>query len=472
MSSNSMPQRWRLKPSEQRFLLILGDFLAGVIALLISLYIWAAGDEWLGFNLEFLRTRPPFWFYLLPFLWLVLIIEIYDLKRAHNLLETLKGIGIGTVVYGVLYLIIYFSSAPNSLPRLGVALFVGLVAVLTLLWRLLYIRLFTSPGLLRRVLVIGAGKAGQTISRVISEQKPTPFFVAGLIDDNPEKMGTKIYGYEVVGRSDSLAELIKAHQVSDLILAISGDMNSTLFQSILNAQEAGINLSTMTETYEELLGRVPIFLLEADWIIRSFVEKIPASSFYRITKRGLDVLGGLIGGLIMLVLLPFIAIAILIESGRPIIYKQTRLGRGGNPYTLYKFRTMKKDAEKDGEVMLTAKHDPRVTKMGRFLRKTHLDELPQFINVLQGNMSLVGPRSERAEWVAQFQKEIPFYRARLLVKPGITGWAQINQPYAETLEEMAVKLEYDLYYIQHRNILMDFMIILRTVGNVLGFKGR
>jgi len=472
MSSNSMPQRWHLQPSEQRLLLIFGDLLAAVLALFLSLYIWAAGDEWLGFNLEFLSTRPPFWFYLLPFLWLILMIELYDLKRAHNLLETLKGIGVATVIYGVLYLVVYFSSEPNSLPRLGVALFVVLVAVLSLLWRLLYIKLFTAPSLLRRVLIIGAGKSGQTLADVIAAQKPAPFILVGLIDDDPDKIGTNIYNYEVLGNGEALSSLIKAHQISDLILAISGEMNSSMFQAILNAQEAGINLSTMSETYEEILGRVPIFLLEADWIIRSFVEKIPSSSFYRIGKRGLDILGGLVGTAMMVVLLPFIAIAILLESGRPVFYRQERLGRGGNPYTIYKFRTMKKDAEKDGEVMLTAKHDPRITRAGRFLRKTHLDEIPQFINVLRGNMSLVGPRSERAEWVAQFQKEIPFYRARLLVKPGITGWAQINQSYAENAAEMAVKLEYDLYYIQHRTIIMDIMIILRTIGNVLGFKGR
>jgi len=368
--------------------------------------------------------------------------------------------------------IIYFSSEPNSLPRLGVAVFVGSIAILTLIWRMLYIRLFTAPNMLRRVMIIGAGKAGQTLVEVVSEQNPAPFNLIGLVDDDPQKLGTRVHDFEILGNSLSLNELIRTYKISDLILAISGELNNSMFQSILSAQEAGINLSTMSEIYEELLTRVPIFLLEADWIIRSFVEKISSSSFYNMLKRGMDLLGGVIGTILMLTFLPFIAIAILIESGKPVFYKQERLGRGGTPYILYKFRTMKRDAEKDGEVMLTSKKDPRVTRVGRILRKMHLDEFPQFFNVLQGNMSLVGPRAERAELVAKFQKEIPFYRARLLVKPGITGWAQINQAYAETSEEMAIKLEYDLYYIQHRNIFMDIMIVLRTIGNSLGFKGR
>jgi lipopolysaccharide/colanic/teichoic acid biosynthesis glycosyltransferase len=139
---------------------------------------------------------------------------------------------------------------------------------------------------------------------------------------------------------------------------------------------------------------------------------------------------------------------------------------------MYKFRTMRKDAEKDGKVQLTREKDIRITRIGNFLRRTHLDELPQFLNVVRGDISLVGPRSERPEWIEEFQKQIPFYRARLLVKPGITGWAQVNYSYYATVEEMAIKLEYDLYYIKHRNMLTDLLILLRTFTQVIAFRGR
>jgi exopolysaccharide biosynthesis polyprenyl glycosylphosphotransferase len=472
MNSNIRPHRWYLKANERRSLLLLGDIVITALALLIALYFWAAGDAWMDFSIEFIRTRPPFWYFLLPVLWLVLLIELYDLRRAGSVVETLKSIGLAVLICGLLYLLAYFTSEPNSLPRIGVAAFIVVVAVLEFIWRFLYIKLFTRNRLLRQVLIIGAGKAGTTLVNIFNSQRSKPFNLVGLIDDDPAKTGSLVEGFEILGTHQDLLTLIEEHEVSDLVLAIMGKMDDATFQSILTAQEAGITLTSMAETYEEMLGRVPIHLLEADWVIRSFVEKVNTGTIYRFSKRALDILGGLIGLLILIIILPFVALLMLIDSGMPIFYKQERLGRGGNVYTIYKFRTMRKDAEKNGEVQVTSKRDPRITRLGHLLRKMHIDEIPQFINVLEGNMSLVGPRSERAELVAVFQKDIPFYRARLLVKPGMTGWAQINYDYAETVAQTAIKLEYDLYYIEHRNFFMDMVIMIRTMGAVFGFKGR
>ena len=233
-----------------------------------------------------------------------------------------------------------------------------------------------------------------------------------------------------------------------------------------------MNMATMQDTYESLTGRVPISLLESDWVIRSFIDRTPTSGFYRLAKRLIDLGLSLVGMIGLIVLYPFIALLIKLDSKGPIIFKQTRLGRGGKPYLIYKFRTMKDSSDMEKEALVTASNDPRVTRVGRLLRKTHLDEIPQIINVLRGQMSFVGPRSERNELVSVFQKDVPFYRARMLVKPGITGWAQIHQAYAETVEETAIKLEYDLYYIEHASIMMDILIMLRTITSVLGFKGR
>jgi lipopolysaccharide/colanic/teichoic acid biosynthesis glycosyltransferase len=169
---------------------------------------------------------------------------------------------------------------------------------------------------------------------------------------------------------------------------------------------------------------------------------------------------------------PIMALATLIDSGRPILYSQDRLGKGGQPFTIYKYRTMYQDAEADGMPQQAAENDRRVTRFGSLLRTTHLDELPQFWNVLRGDMSLVGPRAERAQLIAGYQKQIPFYRARLLVKPGLTGWAQINYGYVASVTETGVKLEYDLYYIQHRSLMLDITIVLRTLSTVLSRKGR
>ncbi|HLE91341.1 MAG TPA: sugar transferase, partial [Anaerolineales bacterium] len=194
--------------------------------------------------------------------------------------------------------------------------------------------------------------------------------------------------------------------------------------------------------------------------------------FYLLTKRLLDILGGITGLLILVLAFPFLALAVLIDSGFPIFYSQNRLGRGGLIFGIHKFRTMYENEDLDFESHTTVENDPRITRVGKFLRRTRLDELPQFWNVLRGEMSLVGPRAEQPELVAEYQKQIPFYRARLLVKPGLTGWAQINYGYVASVTETAVKLEYDLYYIKHRTLPMDFQIILRTIGTVFRRTGR
>jgi len=276
----------------------------------------------------------------------------------------------------------------------------------------------------------------------------------------------------VLAGGDRLLELVEQEAITDIIFAITGSMNPHTFQTLLQAEESGIEVTSMPKVYEEIMGRVPIFLLQSDWILRSFVDEAHTGEFFGFVKRMMDIAGGLVGSLIMLILLPFIALAIVIDSGRPIFFRQSRLGANGQPYQIYKFRTMRTDAEQDGIARLAAARDDRVTRVGWLLRRTHLDEFPQFYNVLRGDMSLVGPRAERPEWVENFQESIPFYRARLFVKPGLTGWAQVNYSYAASVEETAVKLEYDLYYIKHRSLLLDIVILLRTIGTAVGLRGR
>lgn len=466
------PIQWRLRPGERRLILFLGDFIVAALAMLIALYFWAQGDEWLKFSWAFLAERPDIWFYLLPFAWLLLIAELYDVRRASRQDDTLRGIGIAAGISLGIYLLVFFLVPPNQLPRRGFAFFIIAVSILTLLWRLLYIRVFTAPLFTRRALIIGAGRAGSTLATIVRQIWPPPFFVVGLIDDDPNKIGTEIQGYPVLCGSKDLVSYIQKENVTDLIVSITGEISPHLFAQLTSAEEKGIEVTTMPVVYEELLGRVPIFLLQSDWMLRSFFDQAHTGGFYEMAKRLIDVLGGLVGTLMLMVLFPFIAIAILLDSGGPIFYTQKRLGKRGHPYSIIKFRTMARDAEKDGVARLASQNDSRVTHVGKILRKSHLDEIPQFINVLRGDMSLVGPRAERPEIVEDFQEKIPFYRGRLLIKPGLTGWAQINYGYASTTEQNGTKLEYDLYYIKHRSLLLDLLILLRTTGTVIGFRGQ
>ncbi len=276
---------------------------------------------------------------------------------------------------------------------------------------------------------------------------------------------------EVLGNNAQLLEICTHESISDVIVAIMGEMSGAMFQSLLDLQERGIQVIRMPVAYEELLGRLPINHLESDWLLRSFVDELRVSAFYLMAKRMLDLAGAFLGLSVFLVIYPWAALAIAIESGRPIFLRQERLGQGGRPFDLIKFRTMRQDAEADGKAHWAKRDDPRVTQVGRLLRKTHLDEFPQFWNVLKGDMSLIGPRPERPELVADLEKKIPFYRARLLVKPGLGGWAQVNYGKGASVQGSAEKLEYDLYYIKHRGPVMDFWILLRTVGAIFGFRG-
>jgi exopolysaccharide biosynthesis polyprenyl glycosylphosphotransferase len=473
MASELPKPRLRLSFAEQRSLLILGDLAAGYLALLGGIYIWSVADPWLSFSFLFFQLRVDVWYYLLPLAWMALLFDMYDVHQAASWRRTMRSVGVAALLGGIAYLLLYFvADNPELINRRAVAGFLILVIFLTLLWRRLYIRLYKTQGQNRRALVIGAGGNGRTMAELYRVAKPAPFTLLGYIDDDPQKIGKEVEGFRVFAGSDKLLRLVEEMNVSDIIVSITGEMRGQTFQALLDAQEKGVEVVRMPTVYEEITGRVPIHHLESDWVIRSFVDEARSGGFYEIGKRFLDVLGGAVGLVILLVLLPFIGVAIVLETGFPIFYWQERLGKGGREFKIVKFRTMRQDAEKSGKAEMAGKNDPRITRVGNFLRVTRLDEFPQFWNVLHGEMSLVGPRAERAQWVATFQQEIPFYRARLLVKPGLSGWAQVNYGYAATVEDTSIKLEYDLYYIKHRSIVMDIVIMLRTIGTMLGRKGR
>lgn len=471
----------RLRPSEHRTILLVGDFIASVAATAGAIYFWYQYSLYRLIETgvkpnvaqRIIQIEVPFWFYILPLVWLLLMVDSYELHTASNWRKTLRAIAVAPLVGLLGYSLLFTVNIdPNSLPRIAIGAFLVLASFLTLGWRAVYIRLYTSSGLLRRVLVVGAGKAGRTLVEAYRKLNPPPFLIIGFIDDDPSKRNKSYHGFGVLGDSEHLLDLIEDYRISDVVVAITGEIKGETFQTVLDVQERGIEVTRMPIMYEELTQRVPIEHLETDWVIRSFVDQVRVHGLYELLKRSMDIAGGILGTLIFLLLLPFIAAAIIIETGFPVFYSQPRLGKGAQLFTILKFRTMTQNAEADGQPKVAAENDPRVTRVGNFLRKTRLDELPQFWNVLRGEMSLVGPRAERPELVAEYQRQIPYYRARLLVKPGLTGWAQINYGYVATVKETFVKLEYDLYYIKHRTLNLDFSIVLRTIGTVLRRTGR
>lgn len=499
MAENIRTSPLRLNPREHRTVLFFGDLLMGVASVFAAIETWVQYVQYLvtsestrimenallsGRVIEAARAQElaersintsvnvPVWFYLLPLIWVVLLIESYEPHIAGSGRRTTRGIAIAALLGLIAFSLLFITRQETDLPRIGVGAFLVYASILTLIWRMLFIRIYKRTGQLRRILLVGAGRAGNTLAELYQSLGTRSFNIIGYVDDDVKKVGKTFHGLPVLGTSEQLLELIDAYRISDIVVAINGEIMGTTFQNILDAQEIGVDVTRMPILYEEMTSRVPIHHLESDWIIRSFVDGLSVSGFYELSKRLMDILGGIVGLLILLVFLPFLAIAIYFDSGLPIIYSQPRLGRGRTTFTIYKFRSMRRKNEKSDNTEDVPGDSSRVTRVGKFMRMTRIDELPQFWNILRGDMSLVGPRAEIPKLVEEYQKQVPFYRARLLVKPGLTGWAQINFGYVATVEETSIKLEYDLYYIKHRTFTMDLQIILRTISTVLRRTGR
>ncbi|MCK6539394.1 MAG: sugar transferase, partial [Anaerolineales bacterium] len=343
MADNIRTTPLRLRPSEHRTILFIGDLLMAVISVFAAIETWRRYNlaaEVLrlveqGFGLDRARQiaeeifilRVPFWFYLLPLAWVILLVELYEPHVAASGRRTTRGIAIAAFVGLLAYSLVFIFSQESNLPRVGVGAFLVFASLLTLGWRMIFIRLYKRTGQARRVLLVGAGKAGQTLAQLYNSLGTRSFNIVGYIDDDPQKAGKKFHELPVLGTSGCLLELMDDHRISDIVVAINGEIRGTTFQTILDAQEKGANVTRMPILYEEMTGRVPIHHLESDWIIRSFVDGLSVSGFYELFKRLLDILGALVGLLILAVLFPFLAVAILVDSGRPIIYSQPRLGR-------------------------------------------------------------------------------------------------------------------------------------------------
>lgn len=491
MAENIRTTPLRLRPDENRAILFTGDLFMAVASVLLALYTWSRYnlyvfqilyDQYISQDFKPNEARTlasaqtvvdvPFWFYVLPIIWVLLLVELYEPHVAASGRRTTRGIAIAAFIGLLAYSLLFIIQQQSNLPRIGVGGFLLYASILTLAWRMAFIRLYKTTGQRRRLLIVGAGKAGQTLAELYRNLGVRSFNIIGFVDDDRQKSNKVFHGVPVLGTTSHMLSLIDVYHVSDLVVAINGEIKGAAFQMILDSQERGVDVTRMPMLYEEMTSRVPVHHLESDWIIRSFVDELHVSGIYELTKRLIDIVGALVGLLIFIVLLPFLAFAVWVDTGSPVFYSQERLGKGGIRFKIFKFRSMHQDSEMDGGPYTTMENDPRVTRVGGFLRRSRLDELPQFWSVLRGEMSLVGPRAERPSLVKEYQKQIPFYRARLLVKPGLTGWAQINYGYVSSVTETVVKLEYDLYYIKHRRLAMDVSIILRTIGTVLRRTGR
>lgn len=454
VASSTRATHWSLQRSQLRWTLALGDLVLVNAAALAALWLgvqrsawWLAVASWDSFTA---------WFVFLSALWFVSaqVLDLYDLRVAGQPRRAV-GAALGSIV-GLLavYLVIYFIAAPQSLPRHLIVFFALIAAPTLAAWRGLFALALGTGPLARRVAVVGDSASAQSLMQAIREHAPGYYNVLSVLDARPDLP------------PDAIRSLNPA-LLDEVIVAAQEDLDDAWLAALVRCREQGVQVVNMAAVYEELSGRVPVEHVGHNWSLLLPLEQDATRGVNGLGKRALDLV---LAGLALLLLAPFLPLlllAIWLDSRGPLFLGQRRIGQYGRDFTLYKFRTMVADAEPPGVALWAEEDDPRVTRVGRFLRRFKLDEVPQFWNVLRGDMALVGPRPERPEIVENLQREIPFYRLRHVVRPGVTGWAAIRFRYGRSVADALVKLQYDLYYIKHQSIYLDVLILVKTLGAVL-----
>ena len=362
---------------------------------------------------------------------------------------------------------IFFLIPPLSIPREVHWISALLAGTLLLLWRIVGLHVFPIPHIKKRAIFVGPAESGRQLADEIQHHPDSGYEMVGFIDrqdDLTPDSTNLLLGYDI-----DLPQVVRNYRINSIIVPSSAQLPDSTLRSISDCSELGCELISTSHLYERVTGRIPVQHISHMW----FISELDASErlAYRSGKRFLDVLLSAIGLLATGLLFPLIALLIKLDSPGPIFYSQIRSGKNGHPFRIYKFRSMVHNAEKTGAVWAKV-NDNRITKLGLLLRKTRLDELPQLYNVLLGEMSLVGPRPERPEFIEQLAKEIPFFTKRQLVLPGLTGWAQVKYPYGSSTSDALEKLQYDLYYIKNRSMFLDLEILFRTISVVIKKQGR
>ena len=394
--------------------------------------------------------------------------DLYDLKIFRRNLELIirlfQSLGVSSIILAFLYYLF-----PFLIIRRGIFIIsLGFIGMVIVFWRMVYNHFLKTRELDQKILVVGSGSLAKNIAKAIIGSEDSGFKVVGFVSETPGRTGERLVNPSIMGDQTQIFDIAQREGIDRIIVALEERRGKFPQEELLKCKMSGIDVQEGINFYEHLTGRLQVESLRPSFLI--FSSRFKKSTLTLQIKRSAEFMLSLVGLILFSPLILIISILIKIDSRGPIFYKQERVGENGTTYNLLKFRSMAENAESNGPVW-AKKDDARITRVGRWIRKWRFDEIPQVINVLRGDMSIVGPRPERPFFVEMLRKEIPYYDQRLFVKPGITGWAQIRYPYGASKEDALEKLKYDLYYIKNFSLLFDVVIIFETMKVVLFGKG-
>jgi sugar transferase (PEP-CTERM system associated) len=397
--------------------------------------------------------------------------DLYDLRlvadRGELFVRIVQALAAASFILGV----VYYWFDWLVIGRGVFAIAALLVITLAIGWRLALVWVFGRLRARERLLLVGTGAAAVTLAQELFDRRAElGVEIVGFVDPDPARVGASLINPGVIGTIDEIPEIVNTKSVDRVVVSLADARGKLPMDKLLEMKLGGVMFDHLATVYEEYTGKIAIENLRPSWLI--FSEGFRKSTALSLGKRVMDIMVACVGLIVLFPLMVLVALAVKLTSPGPVLYHQRRVGRNGQLFTVHKFRSMRDDAEATtGAVWASKAGDPRVTPVGRFMRRSRLDELPQLWNVLIGEMSFVGPRPERPEFVGDLTKQIPFYGQRHVVRPGLTGWAQVRYTYGASQEDALQKLQYDLFYIKNLSLSLDLFIILETVKTVVLRRG-
>lgn len=400
------------------------------------------------------------------------IFELYNLQKAAKFEVVVQNIILTSSVTVLFYLLTPFYTPLLPTNRMQIIYFFLSINLALFLWRYAYIALISTPRFFKKVLLITDSASVRPILEALQKSDPN-YKIIGFVNIENKKTTAALPEELLRFSTENIAATVEEELISEIVVATSPSQAMTIEvnNQLVSLLEKGVPIREYTQVYEELTHRIPVQYVEQDFYRYFPFSRSNHNKLYLFFHRILDLLFSLVGLCFGLLISPVILVGNLLANRGPVFYTQMRVGKNGKHFKIYKLRSMVANAEKDG-AQYASKKDIRVTKFGRFLRRSRFDEIPQFINVIRGDMSVIGPRPERPVFVNQLSQKIPFYEVRHLVKPGVTGWAQVNAKYGVTQEDALEKLQYDLYYIKRRSLFLDISIVIKTLSTIIFFRGQ